>query len=289
MILPLSEGLKTNEGLKELYLTCEFDKDSVLNLAAGLEQNKHLQALSLYSCDIFDEPSMESLIQSLGSHPTLSSLELRNNNRFGMPAVAALVRKTKQIKKLALYHPPHTINDLQVPRLNAESFSIALQENKSLKSLMLSNNGLHAGSALWLSMALRENTTLESLNLNGNLISDRGIQAIAEALPEMKGLKQLYLWNNQFSGVGARAILAGLKSNLVLEEITTFSRFRCSDEIRYYTHLNKAGRKILKDTNSVPMSLWPIILERVNKQTWEATEKASVIYTLFREGPGIVV
>lgn len=289
-ILPLAEALKSNEGLKELFFTCEFDNASLLNLAAGIKENKHLQVLSLYSCEMEDEPSMECLISSLECHPTLSTLELRNNNRFGMNALAVLVRKTKQIKHLAVYHPPHTINHLQVPRLNAESFSIALQENTSLKSLVLCSNGLHAGSALWLALALQKNVTLESLDLQGNLISDRGILALAEVIPDAKGLKKLYLWNNPFSGVGARAILAGLKQNFILEDVTTFSRFRCSDEIQYYAFLNKAGRKILKDdTNNVPMSLWPLVLERVNNQAWDTTEKASVIYTLFREGVGILM
>jgi Ran GTPase-activating protein (RanGAP) involved in mRNA processing and transport len=270
---------------------CEFtDPDSVVRLAAGLHENQHLEMLSLYSCEIFDEPSMETLITSLQNHPTLSTLELRNNNCFGMPALSALVRHTKQLQNLALYHPPHTIQHLQVPRLNAESFSIALQENKSLKSLNLTCNGLHAGSALWLAMALRANTTLESINLQGNLIPDRGIQALAEALPEMKGLKKLFLWNNPFSGVGAGAILAGLRSNSALEEITTFSRFRCSDDIQYYTHLNKAGRRVLKDTNGVALPLWPLILGRVNAQrSWETGEKASILYALLREGPAAFV
>jgi hypothetical protein len=87
-ILPLAEGLKTSKGLKQLYLTCEFtDPDSVVRLAAGLHENQHLEMLSLYSCEIFDEPSMETLITSLQNHPTLSTLELRNNNCFGMPAL----------------------------------------------------------------------------------------------------------------------------------------------------------------------------------------------------------
>jgi Ran GTPase-activating protein (RanGAP) involved in mRNA processing and transport len=256
-----------------------------LNLAAGLKQNQHLELLSLYSCEMFDEPSMESFIQCLENHPTLSTLELRNNNCFGMSALATLVRNTKHLKNLALYHPPHSIHHVQVPRLNAESFSIALQENKSLKSLNLTSNGLHAASCMWLAMALRINTTLESLNLQSNMIPDRGIEFLSEALPEMKGLKKLYLWNNPFSGVGARAILAGLKSNLVLEEITTFSRFRCSEEIQYYTRLNRIGRRVLKDTNGVPISLWPLILARVNEQHWGTSEKASILYTLLREGP----
>ena len=87
---------------------------------------------------------------------------------------------------------------------------------------------------------------------------------------------------------GSQALLAGLKNNQVLETITTFSRFRVSKELQYYTHLNKAGRCMLKDPNSLPMNVWPLVLDRVNSQKWEDFQKSSVLYTLLREGPAAI-
>jgi Ran GTPase-activating protein (RanGAP) involved in mRNA processing and transport len=285
-IAPLAVGLETSKTLKELCFTSQFvDAESVQALARGLSRNQHLTLLSFYSCEFFDEPSTEQLINGLVDHPSLDALELRDNNCFGMAAVASLVRSTKHLQKLDLYHPPHTIHQVQVPRLNVESLAVALEKNQSLTSLTISNSGLHDGSAAWLAMALRNNATLQTLDLTGNLISRKGIQSLAVALPEMMGLRQLYLWNNRFDGVGARAILEGVRSNLVLEEISTFSKFSCSDKIQYYTHLNKSGRRILQNTNSVPLPLWSEILGRVNQQEWGTGEKASVFFHFLREGP----
>jgi hypothetical protein len=284
---PLATGIAAaTKTLDEVYFTAEFtDSESVLALARGLRSNQHLKALSFYSCEMFDEDSMEELLHALTDHPTLATLELRDNSCFGMAALAALVRSTKHIKKLDLYHPPHTINELQVPRLNMESLALALQENRSLLSLCLSNNALHDASAAWLAMALRVNTTLEVLDLQGNLISDEGIEALAAALPEIR-LKKLFLWNNPFSGKGATLIRDGMRSNHVLEEISTFSKILCTDEIQFYAHLNKAGKsKILQASNRVPFSLWPVILDRVNQQDWSVREVADVHYCLLREGP----
>jgi Ran GTPase-activating protein (RanGAP) involved in mRNA processing and transport len=285
-IAPLAVGLETSTTLKELCFTSKFvDAESVQALARGLSRNQHLTLLSFYSCELFDEPSTEQLINGLVDHSSLDTLELRDNNCFGMAAVASLVRSTKHLKKLDLYHPPHTIHQVQVPRLNIESLAVALDQNQSLSSLTISNNGLHDGSAAWLAMALRKNSTLRTLDLTGNLISNKGVQSLAVALPEMMGLRQLYLRNNPFNGVGARAILEGVQSNLILEEISTFSKFSCSDKIQYYTHLNKSGRRILLNTNSVPLPLWSKILGRVNQQEWGTGEKASVFFTFLREGP----
>jgi Ran GTPase-activating protein (RanGAP) involved in mRNA processing and transport len=288
-ILPLTEIISTNETLKMLHLTCEFpDRESVASLAMGLEKNKQLTLLSLYSCELLDDSSMQTLIRSLVNHPTLATLALQDNNHFGMSAIVELVSQTRVLEHLQLYHPALEINEIQIPQLNVETLSIALKQNKSLKVLDLSNNGLHDGSAMCLAVALRFNTTLESLNLQGNVISDKGAMCIGKALPKMKGLKELFLWNNRFKGVGARALLAGLKKNVVLEIITTFSRFRVAKELHYYTHLNRAGRCMLKDPNSLPMNVWPLVLDRVNSQDWEDFQKASVLYTLLREGPAAV-
>jgi hypothetical protein len=80
-IIPLAEGLKTSTTLKKLYLTCAFsDEASVHLLSAGLAVNQHLELLSLYSCELQDEESMEKLLLVLQNHPTLVTLELRDNN-----------------------------------------------------------------------------------------------------------------------------------------------------------------------------------------------------------------
>ncbi|KAG7357263.1 leucine rich repeat LRR-containing protein [Nitzschia inconspicua] len=318
-VIPVIEGLKASVGLKKLYLTCAFaDEESAVLLSTGLAENRHLQLLSLYSCEMENEVSMERILSALRYHPTITTLEIRDNNASGITALSLLVQHTTTLENLDLYLPPVTIQQVQVPRLNLETFSEALRENTSIKSLALANNGLRCPDILHLILALQRNKTLQRLNLQGNLISDEGIQALARSLPHMS-LKELCLWNNPFTATGAEALLGGLRHPATtLQAITTFSRYPCTADILYCTHLNRAGRGLLYrqaccddiDVNSsmemeddnredynddvtlerskVPIALWATILGRVNEQRWSSAESASVIYTLLKEGPVVV-
>lgn len=324
-IMPLVDGLKNSLRLKKLYLTCAFtDEESAHLLSTGLAENRYLNLLSLYGCEMENEASMEHILSALRSQPTITTLELRDNNASGMTALSLLVRHTTTLENLDLYLPPLTIQQTQVPRLNSETFSAALRENDSIKSLALANNALRTPDILRLSLALQSNNTVQRLNLQGNLISDEGIQALARSLPRMS-LKELCLWNNPFSAAGAQALLEGLRHPATtLQSITTFSRYPCAAEIRYYTQLNRAGRRLLfrpahcdtddvdanldttdgrapmeieeSNCNSgikgtkdkVPLALWARVLGRVNEQHWSIAESASVLYTLLKEGTAVV-
>ncbi|KAL3939174.1 MAG: hypothetical protein SGARI_001465 [Bacillariaceae sp.] len=191
-VIPLADGIKSTKTLKKLYLTCAFaDQQSAHLLATSLSENKSLVLLSLYGCEFENEDSVGQLLRALQDHPRLSTLELRDNNLCDAAALSALVRHTTTIENLDLYLPPQAMHQMEAPRLDSESFSFALRENTSLKSLALANNALSATDTVFLSMALRSNATLERLNLQGNLINDEAIQALATSLPEMS-LKELW-------------------------------------------------------------------------------------------------
>ena len=103
----------------------------------------------------------------------------------------------------------------------------------------------------------------------------------------MKGLQELLLSNNDFGGRGARALTEGMKTNVVCESIVTFNKFYSSKQLEFYLHLNQAGRRILRheNVNSVPLSLWPLLLSRINlRSDWDKNEMASSIYGLLLEG-----
>jgi hypothetical protein len=188
----LAEGIKSSKLLKKLYLTCAFeDAISANSLAMSLAENQWLELLSLYSCEFHDEISINHILTALQNHPKLVTLELRDNNASGTAALSTLVRHTTTIESLDLFLPPRIIQQTQVSRFDSESFSIALQENTSLKSLALANNALSTPHVVCLSKALRSNKTLHRLNLQGNLITDEAIQVLADCLPEMS-LKELW-------------------------------------------------------------------------------------------------
>jgi hypothetical protein len=61
------------------------------------------------------------------------------------------------------------------------------------------------------------------------------------------------LWNNPFTSRGAQALLEGLQNqNMTLHSVTTFSGFPCTKGIQYYTHLNRAGRYLLREDGKQP-------------------------------------
>ena len=288
----LTSGLGSPDSLvEEAHFTCEFvDAGSALALADGLRVNRHLLRLTFFGCEFFDEPTTEQLLLSLQNHPTLSTLELQDNNCFAMPALSSLVEApTCPLKTLNLYYPAQSTRGVQVPRLDARSMSSALRANKSLKHLILASNALDDESAAWIAAALKVNETLETLDLTGNVIGDEGIEALGAALPYMKGIKELFLSNNDFGGRGARALAEGMKTNVVCENIVTFNKFYACRQLEFYIHLNQAGRRIFRheNANSIPLSLWPVLLARTNQRfctDWDKSETASAIYGLLLEG-----
>ena len=324
-----SGGNGSGANWKRLELTCVLeDEKSEQLLCHALKHNVSLESLSWYECEFASQSQAEQLlVAALENHPTLSTLQIRDNSHLPIKGLASLLltNALPNLKTLSIYHPPHSVfggddDDLgrrrrrrtvQVPRLNIELLSIALKENTTLKSLQLSGNGLTSACVLWLSLALTYNTTLETLDLQDNQITDVGVCDLANNLTKFSGLKRLYLWDNSFTAVGAQALVNALKDNInnnnnnnntTLEEITTFSKFHCSPQLLYYTCLNKAGRRLIwssgnnddnDDDTRIPLSLWPMILERVHgfSSSSDPTRQvaASVLYTLLRERPDVLL
>jgi hypothetical protein len=82
---------------------------------------------------------------------------------------------------------------------------------------------------------------------------------------QMKGLKKLSLWGNKITETGANHLLNGLTKNNELHTLNLFRRFKCSHQIQHFTTMNQGGRKLLESKNSIPVGLWPSVLERANR------------------------
>ena len=99
-------------------------------------------------------------------------------------------------------------------------------------------------------------SSVEELNLGFNNITDHGIvNGLAKYMPNMFKLRRITLNPNPFTKKrGGEAIVHALKhSNYIVEHIDTLfclqSPLLCN-EIRYYTNLNRGGRRILRPTAS---------------------------------------
>jgi len=95
----------------------------------------------------------------------------------------------------------------------------ALEENKSLKALMLvacrpKSHGLQA-----LSAALTRNTCLTTLILQSSGIDDAGVAALAPALKHNRTLRELTLHGNHLTSQGAQALVQSLKHNTTLTKL----------------------------------------------------------------------
>jgi hypothetical protein len=286
-----AEGLKRNASLETLdFRWSSFDAQSVTQLARGLHENKRLKNLHFFGCGLEDDQVAE-IATALRYHPSLEQLNFNGNmcGSRGTRSIAAMIGLESCILK--------TI-DVSFQRIDMENrvdvalLASALKNNTNLKTLELSSNNLDDRDAEELASALCENSTLQELFLARNKITDAGITSLAIKLPDMKGLKALSLWGNPFGEDGAKELLAGLRCNMELEKLDLFRQFKCSEQILYFTYVNRGGRKILEEPpNNVPLSLWPLVLERAiqvkltkRKDHNDEAARVDILYCLLR-GP----
>ena len=287
-----AEGLKRNTSLETLdFRWSSFDAQSVTHLARGLSENKRLKNLHFFGCGLQDDQVAE-IATALRYHPSLELLNFNGNmcGSRGTGPIAAMIRsETCILTKIDLSFQRI---DMMENRVDIALLASALKNNVSLKTLELSSNNLDDGDAEELASALCKNSTLQELFLARNKITDAGITTLAIKLPDMKGLKKLSLWGNPFGEDGAKELLAGLRCNMELERLDLFRQFKCSEQILYFTYVNRGGRKILEEPpNNVPLSLWPLVLERAiqvkltkRKDHNDEAARVDILYCLLR-GP----
>ena len=63
----------------------------------------------------------------------------------------------------------------------------------------------------------------------------------------------------------SKELLNSMRANYILTNVATLDHNNGEAMMDYYCHLNKGGRQLLlKDSASIPPSLWPLVLERAN-------------------------
>ena len=199
------------------------------------------------------------LVDSIGHQPKLFRLDLHGNKArpLASASLANLLRSSPTRSTLDV-----SFQTSDEP-LEMEVIAASLSVNISLRIFSLSDCAISNEDAEALCRALCEtNTTLVELLLAHNTIDDEGITTLDNLLPQMGSLKRLSLWGNPFEHDGAKALAEGLAANFSLEEVDLFRNFPCSEQITYYTALNRGGRRLMND-NQAPVGLWPLVLERL--------------------------
>ena len=111
------------------------------------------------------------------------------------------------------------ISNNNISKLGAQEIARALHENQTLQTLNILSNDIQIDGAKAMAKALHENQTLQTLYISSNDIQVDGTMALAEALHENKALQYLDISNNNILDNGVIAISECIKKNSKLQEL----------------------------------------------------------------------
>lgn len=304
---PICHGLKMNRSIKRLYLVNnEIRADQAGDLADLLRSSSCLRELYLCENELGDE-GVKTLTDGVLGSTSLHTLDLRSNditpnsalslqgmivssqflvklnlgsNELGNSGAAALAR--------GLQHPACVLQKLDLSGNGidkAGTFALAsmLRTNRNLVDLNLGFNDVGDEGATAVACVLVRSSTLRSLSLRRNGISNVGAAAFANKLPNMNGLKELILIKNSIDHAGAATLLQGLRFNVELEYLHVEEKVSepISLEMFHWIRMNKAGRRIFRQANSVPRPLWPCVYGRISND-------ADVLFHFLSEKPEVL-
>jgi Ran GTPase-activating protein (RanGAP) involved in mRNA processing and transport len=285
--LGLSQGLEQTTSLVDLCLsgTRRCGRHVEL-LSRGLQRNRTLTSLGMADCQLSDE-CIADLVTALQGHATLGSLDLSNNScaQRGLLALREMVAQTPNLHTLDL--------KMQRQRLDLSLLAPALHSNTSLKKLGLSNTSLQDDDVMCLVDALLHNTTLQDLDLSDNRkVSDVALLHLAQRLPRLHlvtlNLRKL---QNRGSESVLQAMAEGMRDNdtLQLLRIHYWRHVQYTRQILFCANANRGGRRILRQQETVPLGVWPHVMERAFRKSYfcPLAQQAGIdnTYYLLRNAP----
>ncbi|PRP87838.1 hypothetical protein PROFUN_04312 [Planoprotostelium fungivorum] len=206
-VLHICEALKTtNNTLSRLVLSGMNSKGAMM-LAGCLQKNSSLTHLNLEGNEGTEETLKAQNIQS-----KITELYLCDNNitEGGL----SLVFSSSEWKHLQVLGLRQCIGRAEISR----SFSLAIQNNKNIKTLMLRDN-LKGQQAEIIYAGLTLNTSITHLDLTGSCIDEREATEIGECLKRNQTIQILNLTDTRLGVKGGEAISNGLGENSSLIEL----------------------------------------------------------------------
>jgi hypothetical protein len=133
-----------------------------------------------------------------------------NINAYGASFLASALAVNKSLQSIIMSN--NAIGSSQ----SSKRIAFALMKNSNLKVLKMSSTGL--GDGIEHFARLVETTkSLKSLDLSANSISDDGATALGNALTFNRSIRSLCLKRNKIGDSGIQVLAAALVSNTVLE------------------------------------------------------------------------
>ncbi|XP_029454911.1 leucine-rich repeat-containing protein 45 [Rhinatrema bivittatum] len=190
--------------------TQSLSLDSCAVLGKLLQRDQWFTEVLLSDCMLTEE-GVNLLLQGLCSNTLIKCLDLKGNNlrAVGAEALGKLLQQNKSIKRLILEW-----NNLGMWEDSFSLFCDSLGSNHFLKQLDLRNNQINHQGAEELAMALKHNSSLQELDLRWNNIGLLGGRALLNCLPNNKTLEKLELSGNNIPSDILKAVDHAIEHNL---------------------------------------------------------------------------
>ncbi|XP_015118892.1 uncharacterized protein LOC107042371 [Diachasma alloeum] len=198
----LVAALKTNTGLKELYLADNnLTQDDAIQMGSLLRINNCLQLLDISNNNIKDE----------GVHNILDGLVSQSGESGSTRGLKILILWNNHLSKIC-----------------SEYFAETIAQSKSLETLNIGHNGLSDDFLDICKDALKHNTVLLQLGVQATGLMNKGIMALAEVVGKNESLQRIDLRDNHIQLTGLTFLCLAMKRNVTITQIdlddTTWSK-----------------------------------------------------------------
>ena len=257
---------------------------SLRSLANGVRLSKSLTSVRLKSCygpfgRKLNDEELSILLNGLEHNHNLESLDVSNNQcrSQSLSTLAKILDRTK-IKKLNI--SCQSVGEDEVMDLSV--LVASLGQTTTLESLELQYNKLGDRNLAYVVAPLKYNS-IKQLNLRGNRITNTGLSILASNIPTIKGLEYLNIYDNDFDQYGVLELAEALHQERCTLKFLEFEPIPNHLKAVMWPDLNWAYPENYYETK---LSLWPFLLERVNKKLWKKQNGPSrvvnTIYTRLR-------
>lgn len=279
----LGEGLRDTTSLKKLSLHLGWNRrhegnfEIPLPFVEGLKRNISLQTIEI---DGVPEDWPTNILHSLTDHPKLHTLSAKKWlwGEASFHALDSLLRSPKCVLRVLDISYP----DLITRKIDCDCLAESMKSSHSVQRIKLRYIGVDdfEFSKLW--NALSGWPRLTEVDVTGNNIAS--LSAL-QSLSFTARLERLDLTHNPIlnSDQQVNDVVKLLKSHYELKCLgEQFQNSKInSPNCQHMLDLNGCGRVLFRDGFEVPISIWPIVLERANRLFRESPKRqANVNYHL---------
>jgi hypothetical protein len=189
----------------------------------------------------------------------------------------------------------NVVTGLAFEGIDVDALARDVQTTSSLRWLDLSHNNIWEAEPLFRILSCCPK--LETLDFSSNGLKELDFEtSFSKPSPTGSCLRKLHLGENNFNNFECiqdnhkieEEILAVLRANPLLGDLVYFHAYEglhapptVPDNIQHCMDMNWAGR-VLLGNQEFPISLWPVVFERIGLCYWPLARKANAIFGLLR-------